>query len=204
MAAALRRLGVDREDRRRRGGPERHRRGRAPRRWSAGRRAARRTPDARLLTRPARRRDRISRCPTTRQPAQPRPSTPQWTPSARELDDLDLLVNDCFSPPLRGFVDPAQAGPGGAVTLVVAAATADQATRSGRSRADRPRGRAAGSPAGRRHLAGPDGAGSGLVGPVERLAHNAFGPFRRLHIPPAALHETARPTRCSRSPYDGP
>ncbi len=34
----------------------------------------------------------------------------QWTATQRELDDLDLLVNRAFEPPLAGFVDPSTAG----------------------------------------------------------------------------------------------
>ena len=36
----------------------------------------------------------------------PRVRVPQWTPTPRELDDLDLLVLGCFAPALDGFVAP--------------------------------------------------------------------------------------------------
>ncbi len=114
---------------------------------------------------------------------------PQWTPTARELDDLDLLVNQCFSPPLSGYVDPGLARSAAPVTLVVPDATAEQATAAGGLELIDPEG----APLARLTVEGtwpgPDG-GVGLVGPVVRLAHNAFGPFRRLYVPPAAVHET--------------
>jgi sulfate adenylyltransferase len=123
--------------------------------------------------------------PAVSQPSPP--ATPQWTPSPRELDDLDLLVNGCFSPPLAGYVDPGHAGPEGAITLVVDAETAEQAAAAGGLDLVDPEG----APLARLRIAGTWSAPAGrvgLVGPVERLNHNAFGPFRRLYTTPAALH----------------
>ncbi len=116
-------------------------------------------------------------------------SVPQWTPSARELDDLDLLLNACFSPPLRGYVDPASAGPEAAVTLVVDADTADRASAAGAIELVDPEGAPLAHQRVDASWPAPDGR-VGLAGPVERVAANAFGPFRRLHVPPAVLHET--------------
>jgi sulfate adenylyltransferase len=113
---------------------------------------------------------------------------PQWTPSARELDDLDLLVSGCFSPPLPGFVDPAQVEYGAAaITLVVDATRADEAVSAGRLDLIDPEG----APLARLTLQGTWPAADGrvgLAGPVSRLARNAFGPFRRLYVAPATLH----------------
>lgn len=124
-------------------------------------------------------------------PAAARP-TPQWTPSARERDDLDLLLNGCFSPPLTGFVDPGTAGQASAVTLVVDAETAAHASSAGALDLVDPEG----APLARLQADGtwaaPEG-GVGLVGPVTAVAHNAFGPFRRLYVSPATLHESHPP-----------
>jgi sulfate adenylyltransferase len=114
---------------------------------------------------------------------------PQWTPQARELDDLDLLLNTCLFPPLRGYVDPATAGAAAPITLVVPAETADRAMSAGALELTDPEG----TPLARLHVEStwpaPDGQ-IGLVGPVERLARNTFGPFRRLHVPPQVLRQT--------------
>ena len=114
-------------------------------------------------------------------------SVPQWTPSARELDDLDLLVGECFDPPLAGFVSPAAAGEAAPITLVVNAQTAEVAVGLGQLDLVDPEG----APLARLTIESTWNAGDGLIGlagPVERLAHNEFGPFRRLHVPPAELH----------------
>jgi len=114
---------------------------------------------------------------------------PQWTPTPRELDDLDLLVSGCFEPPLDGFVAPGAAGDAAPITLVVPAQTAEVARGLGQLDLLDPEG----APLARLTLDGTWNAGEGavgLVGPVERLAHNEFGPFRRLHVPPSELHRT--------------
>ncbi|MEJ7690389.1 MAG: hypothetical protein WKF76_08185 [Nocardioidaceae bacterium] len=55
-------------------------------------------------------------------------SIPQWTPTQREIDDLDLLLDDAI-PPLRGFVDPSVADDTNApITLHVRRETAEVAT----------------------------------------------------------------------------
>lgn len=113
---------------------------------------------------------------------------PQWTPTARELDDLDLLVKGCFAPPVAGFVDPALAGDAASVTLVVSDQTAERAAGVGRLDLIDPEG----APLARLTVTGRWDAGggrTGLVGPVARLGHNEFGPFRRLHLTPAQVHE---------------
>ena len=112
---------------------------------------------------------------------------PQWTPTQRELDDLDLLVNGCFEPPLPGFVDPRTAGDAAPITLQVNADIATLAQSAGEIDLVDPEG----APLARLTVEGtwPSDDGSiGLRGPVRRLAPNSFGPFRRLHIAPDALH----------------
>jgi sulfate adenylyltransferase len=114
---------------------------------------------------------------------------PQWTPTQRELDDLDLLVTGAFSPPLSGFVDPGSAGDAAPVTLLVPPHVAQLAIGAGRIDLIDPEGvplahlRVSGS------WSGPDGR-VGLVGDVTRLAHNEFGPFRARHLSPAQVHRT--------------
>jgi sulfate adenylyltransferase len=115
-------------------------------------------------------------------------SVPQWTPTARELDDLDLLVKGCFEPPILGFTDPAAAGAAAAITLVVSAETAELASAVGELELIDPEG----APLARLSVTGTWDAGDGrrgLVGPVHPLAHSEFGPFRPLHRSPAEVHE---------------
>jgi sulfate adenylyltransferase len=120
-------------------------------------------------------------------------SIPQWTPNQRELDDLDLLVNGSFAEPaLTGFVDPSKAGDASPITLVVPAETAELATGSGHLDLLDPEG----APLARLTLTGTWHAADrrvGVVGPVEPLAHNEFGPFRRLHLTPSQVHENHDP-----------
>ncbi|MGI8433293.1 MAG: adenylyl-sulfate kinase [Nocardioidaceae bacterium] len=117
--------------------------------------------------------------------------TPQWTPSARELDDLDLLVNGCFEPPLSGFVDPTSKG-AAPVTLLAPPHTAEMAAALGRLDLLDPEG----APLARMNVSGTwspddDSLGRvGLVGSVEQLGRNEFGPFRRLHRSPSDVHAT--------------
>jgi hypothetical protein len=127
--------------------------------------------------------------PASSPSAAARLSIPRWTATPRELDDLELLVNGSFSPPLDGFVDPADATDLDSVTLDVDEDTAEQARKAGLLDLVDPEGAplARLTPRGRyRARAGR----IGLVGPVEPLAHKAFGPFRSLHLAPAAVHAT--------------
>ena len=113
---------------------------------------------------------------------------PQWTPSARELGDLDLLVSRAFQPPLAGFVDPATAGAASPITLVVSDTTAKAALAAGHLDLIDPEG----APLARLTVEGSWDATAGevgIVGPVEPLAHNEFGPFRSLHLTPEQVHE---------------
>jgi sulfate adenylyltransferase len=119
-------------------------------------------------------------------------TTAQWTPTARELDDLDLLVNAAFAPALTGFVDPRTAGDAAPITLLVSTETAEHAAGSGRLDIIDPEG----APLARLTVTGtwpgPKGL-VGLVGSVSRLAHNEFGAFRRLHQSPTQVHESHPP-----------
>ena len=113
---------------------------------------------------------------------------PQWTASARELDDLDLLVKGCFEPPLSGFVDPTTSPDAAPVTLVVSDETAELALAAGSLDLIDPEG----APLARLRVTSKWDAGAGragIAGPVTGLAHNEFGPFRRLHQSPAQVHE---------------
>lgn len=123
--------------------------------------------------------------PPTDQQSRP---TPQWTPSPRELDDLDLLVKQAFKPPLAGFVDPHTAGEAASVTLVTSAETAELATAAGQLELIDPEG----APLARLELASTWPASDGrvgLAGTVSPLAVNEFGPFRRLYLSPAQIHD---------------
>lgn len=119
----------------------------------------------------------------------PEPSpVPQWTPTPRELDDLDLLVNGSFEPPLTGFVDPAVAGPASPITLVVTEGVAQTAAAAGQLELVDPEG----APLALLVVESTWDAGAGftgLAGPVQRLAHNEFGPFRSLHLTREQVHE---------------
>jgi sulfate adenylyltransferase len=111
----------------------------------------------------------------------------QWTPTQRELDDLDLLVNRSFEPSLPGFVDPDDAGDAAPITLLVSPEISEVAVGSRKLDLVDPEG----APLARLSVtgswSGPDGH-VGLVGTVDRLAHNEFGAFRRLHLSPAQVH----------------
>ncbi|MGH3506664.1 MAG: adenylyl-sulfate kinase [Nocardioidaceae bacterium] len=119
-------------------------------------------------------------------------TTPQWTPGPRELDDLDLLVNDSFEPSLAGFVDPRTAGDAAPITLVVDDQTADLATGAGFLELIDPEGAPLALLTVEAHYRTEDGR-VGLAGPVRRLAHNEFGAFRSLHVAPQVLHKESDP-----------
>jgi len=123
--------------------------------------------------------------PSSPPPAAPR--IPQWTPGARELDDLDLLVKQALSPPPAGFVDPSSAADESSITLVTSAEVAEMATGAGQLDLVDPEG----APLARLAVTGTwaaDDGRVGLVGPVTSLADNVFGPFRRLYLSPAEVH----------------
>jgi sulfate adenylyltransferase len=111
---------------------------------------------------------------------------PQWTPSQRELDALDAILNRALGDDVAGFAGPTSDG-GDALTLVVSADAAAAAAEAGGLELIDPEG----APVARLDLAGTWDADSGrigLIGPVSRLAHTEFGAFRRLHRSPADVH----------------
>ncbi|MGC4110512.1 MAG: adenylyl-sulfate kinase [Nocardioides sp.] len=90
--------------------------------------------------------------------------TPQHCPSPRELADLELLTGGALAP-LVGFNEP-----GSPVTLDLPDALAGQEV----------------------ELVDPEGLPLALLhadGSVEALTHAQHGPFRRLHLTPAAVRE---------------
>ena len=121
-------------------------------------------------------------------PAQPKVPVPQWTPTQRELDDLELLVAGSLAPPPPGFVEP---GTGFLpVTLTVSKTTAEVAGAVGVLDLVDPEGAPLARLTVERTWSTTEDDRVGLVGPVTKLAHNEFGPFRQLHLPPATLHES--------------
>jgi sulfate adenylyltransferase len=100
----------------------------------------------------------------------------QFCPTARELDDLELLLSGGLAP-LTGFDEP-----GSVVTL------------------HRPEGAT-----GEVELVDPEGLPLATVGPtgaVTALSHTQFGPFRRLHLSPAQTR--ARHAGATFVPVTGP
>ena len=90
---------------------------------------------------------------------------PQYHPSPRELDDLELLTSGALLP-VTGFNEP-----GSPVTLALPAELADAEAVE---------------------LVDPEGLPLALVaadGSVEPLTHAQFGPFRRLYLTPAQARE---------------
>ena len=91
---------------------------------------------------------------------------PEWTPTLRELADLELLTIGALSP-LRGFINPDDTGslrltdPEG---VPLADLRFEGAYEAGDTRV-------------------------GLVGEVEPLAHTEYGPFRRYHRTPADVRK---------------
>ena len=106
---------------------------------------------------------------------------PQHCPSARELDDLELLTHGALG--LTGFE-----GAGGLVTLHVPTAVAAVAADAGALELVDPEG----LPLARVEVSATYdvAAGStGVTGPVTPLAHHEFGAFRRLYLSPAEVAE---------------
>ncbi len=121
-------------------------------------------------------------------PAHRNVPVPRWTPTPRELDDLELLVAGALAPLPSGFVEPGTSSV--PVTLTVSAATAEVAGAVGVLDLVDPEGAPLARLTLERTWATSDEDRVGLVGAVAKLAHNEFGPFRRLHIPPETLHES--------------
>ena len=99
-------------------------------------------------------------------------NAPQWTPSARELADLELVSIGALRCP-DGF------------EIVVSETAVGDATELELVDPE-------GLPLARLHLDSWRGAETGrarVAGRVEPLARNEFGPFRRLHLPPAEVRD---------------
>ena len=98
---------------------------------------------------------------------------PQWTPTAREFADLDLLVSGVLR---DGFTAD------GPATLVVDPDTAARAEDGSLELLD-----PEGVPVARMRVLDTydAGSGTGLIGPVKPLAYGEYGPFRRYHLAPA-------------------
>ena len=95
----------------------------------------------------------------------PLPALPQYCPTARELDDLELLVSGALAPTVA-FNEP-----GSAVTLTLPDDVAARAAAAGAV-----------------ELVDPEGLPLAQVslpdGTIEPLTHAQYGPFRRLYLTP--------------------
>lgn len=105
-------------------------------------------------------------------------SLPQHCPSARELDDLELFAVGAVTPARFEDAD-------GLLTLVVPDAVAAAAHEAGAVELVEPEGMPIARVRVESTYAAP--AGTGIVGPVETLARNDVGPFRRLYLSPAEV-----------------
>ncbi len=107
---------------------------------------------------------------------------PQWTPSPRESDDLELLTMGVLAP-MDGFVVPTDGKP--TITLAVDSETAASAVTAGSVQLLDPEGVLLG----RLDVEATyqaDRGQTGLAGPVRDSRPREFGPFRRFHLTPAA------------------
>jgi sulfate adenylyltransferase len=104
---------------------------------------------------------------------------PQYCPTPRELDDLDLLTHGALAP-LDGFE-----GRDGLVTLHLPSRVAEAAGAAGAVELVDPEG----TPLATVTVSSSYDAGelTGIQGPVRSLAHNEFGAFRRLRLTPAQV-----------------
>jgi sulfate adenylyltransferase len=119
---------------------------------------------------------------------------PQWTPSQRELDDLDLITLGAV--PITGFTSPEGERGLPGLTLTVPAAVAEEAVAEGSLDLLDPEGvpLARLTVTGTYPVGGPAGGDAGgaaappgqvgLVGPLSTLSSTVYGPFRRYVAPP--------------------
>ncbi len=119
---------------------------------------------------------------------------PQWTPSQRELDDLDLITLGAVA--VTGFTRPQGEGDLPGLTLTVPAEVAEKAVAAGGLELLDPEG----VPLARLDVTEtyPAGAAVGLVGPLSTVSANVFGPFRRYVAGPT------QPQGRLAVPVDGP
>ena len=119
---------------------------------------------------------------------------PQWTPSQRELDDLDLITLGAV--PITGFTSPEGERGLPGLTLTVPVAVAEEAVAEGSLDLLDPEGvpLARLTVTGTYPVGGPAGGDAGgaaappgqvgLVGPLSTLSSTVYGPFRRYVAPP--------------------
>jgi sulfate adenylyltransferase len=108
---------------------------------------------------------------------------PEWTPTPRELADLELLTMGALAP-LRGFINPDDTSVPTPVTVTVPRDVADEAKASGGVRLTDPEGVPLAVLSFEAAYEADDDR-VGLVGEIEPLAHPEYGPFRRYHRTPA-------------------
>ena len=124
---------------------------------------------------------------------------PQYCPTPRELDDLELLVRGALGE--GGF-----GGPGAPVTLALPREIAEQARSSGSVVLVDPEGvplaevgiqstydAGSGEPSGGTGRSGTEADWVGIAGPVTSLSHNEYGAFRDLYRSPADVRAAADP-----------
>ena len=142
-------------------------------------------------------------------------SAPQWTPTARELDDLELLAIGALSP-LDRFLGPADlqavrdrgtladGTPWRAqVTLAVAEPVADAARQAGRLDLTDPEGFPLATVAVEDTWPVAPGQ-QGVAGKVSPLATPEFGPFRRLYRTPEQVRQQYAHRRTIATPVTAP
>ncbi len=112
---------------------------------------------------------------------------PQWTPTQRELDDLDLITTGGATD-VTGFTRPEGDHGVPGFALIVPPDVATAAEDAGALDLLDPEGVPLARLTVQETYRVPGGAAGGdrvgLIGPLERLAHTAYGPFRRYVHPP--------------------
>ena len=124
------------------------------------------------------------------------PPPPQHCPSARELDDIELLAHGVFGVPAR------LEGPSGPVELVLPQETSERAQAAGAVEIVDPEG----VPLAQVSVSATYPAGDGAVGITGELAslqHHEFGAFRNLYLSPGQTRScSARmPSPCRCTPH---
>jgi sulfate adenylyltransferase len=104
---------------------------------------------------------------------------PHWTPSARELDDLELLGMGLLAP-VEGFTGPGEVP---RITLTVDTEVAESAVAAGSLDLLDPEGVTLSTLRVRSTYETEDGQ-TGLVGDVARTGPREYGPFRAYHVAP--------------------
>lgn len=121
----------------------------------------------------------LGACPATHHRGMQADPLPQYCPSPRELDDLELLCQGALKP-LAGFE-----GAGGAVTLRVPSEIGMRATAAGTLELTDPEGAAVATVTVESTY--PAGELTGIAGPVHPTGDRTFGPLRRFYDSPASV-----------------